>query len=279
MLTAAPTPLRARRLELWRGLARATAGDAAGMREHFERALQAATEQGRPAARCEVLARLALEAARLGAERADEELLALAERSAGEARELVPLFVAHQPWGAQADAALAEVALARGDVAGAGELGRSAMGAIMEAMREDVYPELLLPTARAVLAGGQEEDKQMVRTFLQILLAMTAQRTVDEEVRVRWFKGPIGGEWARLAGPVSEDAVAGVSGNGALSSLGEEERRLLGFLTEGMTTKEIAQRVERSEEAVRLKLQEMFARIGASSRGEATAFALREGVL
>src|SRR5205823_9501222 len=45
--TAAPTPLRARRLEQWRALARATAGDAAGMREHFDRALKTATEQGR----------------------------------------------------------------------------------------------------------------------------------------------------------------------------------------------------------------------------------------
>jgi DNA-binding NarL/FixJ family response regulator len=32
-------------------------------------------------------------------------------------------------------------------------------------------------------------------------------------------------------------------------------------------------------ESVRLKLQQMFAKVGASSRGEATAFALREGVL
>ena len=35
----------------------------------------------------------------------------------------------------------------------------------------------------------------------------------------------------------------------------------------------------RRQESVRLRLQEMFAKIGASSRGEATAFALREGVL
>src|SRR6266540_1699093 len=39
---AAPTPLRARRMELWRGQVRAVAGDAEGMRAHFDRALQAA---------------------------------------------------------------------------------------------------------------------------------------------------------------------------------------------------------------------------------------------
>jgi DNA-binding NarL/FixJ family response regulator len=277
--TAAPTPLRSRRLELWRAMTRAVAGDADGMRRHFERALEAATEQGRPSGRCEILARQALEAARLGAERADEELLALAERSAVEAKDLVPSFVTHQPWGAQADAALAEVALARGDLSGAREAGARVVGAIQEAMREDVYPELLLPTARAVLAAGEEPDRQMVRMFLQLLLAMTAQRTVDEGVRVRWFKGPIGREWARLAGPVGEGALVGAPVNGALSALGEDERRLLGLLTEGLTTEEIAERVDAPVESVRLQLQHMFAKVGASSRGEATAFALREGIL
>jgi DNA-binding CsgD family transcriptional regulator/tetratricopeptide (TPR) repeat protein len=275
----APTPLRARRMELWRAQARAAAGDADGMREHFDRALQMGTNQGRPAARCEILGRLALEAARLGAVRKDDELLSLAERSAREAKELVPLFVGHQPWGIQADAALAEVALARGDLPLAAEAGRAVAGALQEAMREDVYPEILLPTARAIMAAGDDADKRPVLSYLQLLLAMTAQRTADEDVRVRWFRGPIGREWARLAGPVSAGAVSGGAGNGALSGLGEEERRLLGLLTEGMTTREIGDRVGASEDSVRLKLQEMFARIGASSRGEATAFALREGVL
>jgi DNA-binding NarL/FixJ family response regulator len=108
---------------------------------------------------------------------------------------------------------------------------------------------------------------------------MTAQRTVDEEVRVRWFKGPIGREWARLAGPVGNGVVSGAPVNGALSALGDEERRLLGLLTEGLTTEEIAARVDVPVESVRIRLQHMFAKVGASSRGEATAFALREGVL
>jgi DNA-binding NarL/FixJ family response regulator len=249
------------------------------MRGHFDRALTRATEQGRPAGRCEILARLAVEAARLGAEREDEELLDLAERSAAQAKELVPMFVTHQPWGVQADAALAEVALARGDLPAAAEAGRRVAGALTEAMREDVYPEILLPTARAVLAAGEEADKQMIGMFLQLLLALTAQRTVDEDVRVRWFRGPIGREWARLAGPVANGGLAASSGNGHLSGLSTEELGLLGLLTEGLTTELIAERRGESVETVRLQLQQMFAKIGASSRGEATAFALREGVV
>jgi DNA-binding NarL/FixJ family response regulator len=54
---------------------------------------------------------------------------------------------------------------------------------------------------------------------------------------------------------------------------------LLALLTEGLTAAEIAGRIASTEESVRLKLDEMFAKIGASSRGQATAFALTEGVL
>ena len=73
--------------------------------------------------------------------------------------------------------------------------------------------------------------------------------------------------------------MAGATSDGALSALGEDERRLLGLLTEGLTTEQIAERVVAPVESVRLQLQQMFAKVGASSRGEATAFALREGVL
>ena len=112
---AAPTPLRARRLEFWRALAPGRGRRRGRDARAFRPGAAGGYRQGRAAARCEILARLALEAARLGAERGDEELLELAERSAAEAKELAPLFAGHQPWGAQADAALAEVALARGD--------------------------------------------------------------------------------------------------------------------------------------------------------------------
>ena len=94
-------------------------------------------------------------------------------------------------------------------------------GAIQEAMREDIYPEMLLPAARGVLAGGDEPSKQMIRSFLQLLLALTAQRTVDEDVRVRWFKGPIGSEWVRLAGPLSSEGITAGADAGSTSSGGK----------------------------------------------------------
>ena len=86
--SSAPSSNRARQLELWRGTVRARAGDAEGMRRHLEQAVALATSQGRASARCEAVARLAIEAARLGAATGDAELLELAERSANTAREL-----------------------------------------------------------------------------------------------------------------------------------------------------------------------------------------------
>ncbi len=61
-----PLPLASRsiQLETWRGRVRAGAGDAEGMRQHLDRAVAIATEAGQASARCDALARLAVEAAR-----------------------------------------------------------------------------------------------------------------------------------------------------------------------------------------------------------------------
>src|SRR5260221_381450 len=56
------------------------------------------------------------------------------------------------PWGAQADAAVATVALARGDRARALELAQAALTFRQRALREEPHLEILLPAARAVLA-------------------------------------------------------------------------------------------------------------------------------
>ena len=78
-------------------MVRAGAGDADGMREHLDRAITIATESGRASARCEALARLAIEAARLvtlGARDwgADPGLTELVEGSAARVKALLPLL-------------------------------------------------------------------------------------------------------------------------------------------------------------------------------------------
>jgi hypothetical protein len=273
--TEHPSPLRARRLETWRGIADAAAGDAAGMRAHLERAVQQAADSGHAAARCEALARLAVESSRLGVRVGDEELMALAERSAAEASGLSATLPGHAPWGAQADAARARVSLARGRPEEATAFARAAAEALQAARHEDLNLDVLLPGARVLMETGAPDWEGGVRAFVQLSLAMVAQRTIDEDVRVRWLRGPLGREMAALAGPI--DVVAASDGEGDAPA--DADALLLQSLMQGKTNAEIAGELGIDEPAVERRLGELFATIGASSRADATAFAFRERVL
>jgi len=270
-----PTPLRARRLETWRGLSHAVAGDADGMRRHLERAVQLATEAGHPAARCQALARLAVHASRLGAERGDEGLLELAEDAAREAAEIAQDLPGHPPWGAESEAAMATAALARGREDEALEHARAAMAALETAMHDDLYLDVVLPVAGTFQATNAPEWEGL-RPFLQLMLALVAQRTLDEDVRVRWLRGPLGSELTRLAGPIARVPAADDGGGAPID---EADTALLQSLVRGKTNREIAEELGIEEQAVRRRLGELFARIGASSRAEATAFAFHERVV
>ena len=270
---AAPTPLRARKLEAWRGRIMALAGKVEEMRDHLERSVQLAMDQGLPAERCEALALLALEASRLGAERKDEELLALAERSALEAKELLPILPGHPPWGARADAALARVAMARGDSKRAADAGLSAIAALDVSGTEDVLLDIILPAADAIFSGGSEEQAAAMRDRLRVNLGLMSQRILDEDVRVRWFRGPLGRELTRLAGPLATPE-GGPKAASPGAGLAHDETKLLQLLTEGQANREIAAALGQTEDEVSLRLAALFAKIGASSRAEATTVAL-----
>jgi hypothetical protein len=86
--SVAQTRSRTIQLETWRGRVRAGAGDAEGMRDHLEKAVTLATEGGRASARCEALARLAIEASRLLTPGSDADpALIEARRTIGDAGE------------------------------------------------------------------------------------------------------------------------------------------------------------------------------------------------
>jgi DNA-binding CsgD family transcriptional regulator len=244
------------------------------MRGHLRRAAELASEHGQAAARCEALARLAVESARLGAERGDESLLDEAERAGREVEELAPFLSGHPPWVAQAEAALATAALWRGNEEVAADLARSAMSRLQAAMQEDLHLDVLLPVSRVLRATGAPEWEQ-VRGYLQLSLAMIAQRTLDETLRVRWFRGPLGRAMTELAGPIQTVPV----GARDRSTTDEVESALLRSLIQGRTNEEIAEEMGTDEVSVARQLGELFTRIGASSRAEATAFAFRERVL
>jgi DNA-binding NarL/FixJ family response regulator len=207
----------------------------------------------------------------------DGELMAVAETSAREAKGLVELLPGHPPWGIEADAALAEVALARGNAEVALEAAGSALAAMIHAMHEDPLLDAVRAIAKVYVASASGPEKEMVRHQLGLALAMTAMRTMDEDVRARWFRGPMGRELSALAGPLDAQAVS--SGDGAGVGLDESETALLRLLTEGRTNQEIAAEMGLGEAELQRRLAEMFGRIGASSRAEATAFAFREQVV
>jgi DNA-binding NarL/FixJ family response regulator len=273
-----PTPARGRQQELWRGVEAAARGDADGMRGHLERAVQMAADQGLPAARCEALATLALSAAALGTERDDEELLALAERSADAAKELLPLLPGHAPWGAKADAALASVALSRGEPDRAVEAARSAIEALRAAHHEDLNLDVLVPVATAITAAGTDEERTGIVSFLRLQAAVIANRIVDEAIRIRWFRGPFGSALAGIALDPDAPPVRTVK-DVSLEALGDAEADLLRLVVQGLSNEEIAERLDVAPTEIVRRLASMYATIGATSRADATAFAFQSGIL
>lgn len=282
---SAPTPLRTRSLELWRARARAAAGDGDGMRRHFEGAMLLASRAG-AVARCEVAAWLALTAARLGAraghgdgQAADPELLARAEEAAAEVAALVAALPGQPPWAALANAARAEIALARGDLPAAAAAGGAAMQFFEASLTEDVNLETLLSAARGILAAAPPEMAGQVRDWLRMTLSRIAQATVDDRVRVRWLRGPLGRELVELAGVLEADVAAGASPGSAaapaIAALDEVDRRIVHLLTEGLTNREMAESLGLSDTELAERLARVLAQLGASNRAEATSLAFR----
>ena len=206
----------------------------------------------------------------------------LVERSAIQVKELLPQLPGHAPWGAQADAALGTVALMRGDIPGAVMAGGAALEALQAGLHEDVSLEIVIPAARALLAGAPPEVQGFVRGYLQSTLTRIAQGTQDEGVRVRWLTGPVGRELVALAGPMGAAPPTALPARGTAPSPGPSlrdldgpDRRLLQLLTEGRTNGEIAADLDLDEDEVAKRLARLQARLGASSRAEATSLAFR----
>ena len=177
--------------------------------------------------------------------RADPALVELVERSAAQVKELLPLLPGHAPWGAQADAALATVALARGDIEAAAMAGGAALEALQAGLHEDTSLEILIPAARAVFAGAPPEVQAFVRGYLQSTLSRIAQGTADETIRVRWLTRAGRARAGRAGRPDGRTGprrlrAPRVRRRRRRPSLDEHERRLLQLLTEGRTNAEIA---------------------------------------
>ena len=84
----------------------------------------------------------------------------------------------------------------------------------------------------------------------------------------------------RLAGPIEyASIVADGNGHPEATARRTRTRSCSGAWYRARRTREIAAEIGIDEQAVTRRLGELFARIGASSRAEATAFAFRQRVL
>jgi DNA-binding NarL/FixJ family response regulator len=189
------------------------------------------------------------------------------------AKATVSTLPGHPLWGAIADAALSIVFLARGRPDAAAESARRVIAGLDGAMREDLWLEILLPAAKALTEAGTPEEGEKIRDQLRLTLALLAQRTLDENVRVRWFRSPIGRELTRLAGPLAPQSTDGRQEPEA-DTLDEAETDLLRLLTEGRTDEEIESELGMTQAEVVRRLAGLFAKVGASSRADATAVAM-----
>ena len=294
----APSRPRARQLETWRGMARAGAGDAEGMRRHLERAVAMATEGGRASARCEALARLAIEAARLVAAGTSDGSPRRGRRTgpgAGGARRAV---------GGAGEGAAAAPARARA----VGRAGRRRAGHGRPRARRhpgrrhgrrcgprgppgraprgrqpgDRHPGGPGPARRGA-AGGPG-----VRPGLPPVDAVQDRpgnggrgdpRPMAHRARRARARraGRPDGRAAPAGAPAGETAGAtpGSAAPAAGPSLDDAERRLLQLLTEGRTNAEIAAELDLAEDDVAQRLARLLARLGTSSRAEATSLAFR----
>ena len=107
---------------------------------------------------------------------------------------------------------------------------------------------------------------------------MIANRIVDEGVRTRWFRGPIGSALASLAVDPDKPLTRHVQ-DGAVDGLDDEDAQLLKLVVEGLSNEEIADRMSVEASEVARRLASTYAKIGASSRADATAFAFQSRML
>jgi hypothetical protein len=196
---AQPSLPRERQLELCRGFARVAAGDADTAMGYLQRAVGLATQYGSPAARSETLAAAALASARLGAAGDRPQLLEFAEACASESRRLAATLKGPLPWEAQAFAASARVALARGEPSAALEAARSVLACLQTRMPEGLHAEIRLVVAQALLAGGAHDESAEARARIRAVLRTVAERILDDGVRARWFASPLHAELASTA--------------------------------------------------------------------------------
>jgi tetratricopeptide (TPR) repeat protein len=254
----------ARRLEMWRGAHAASLDDVEAMTRHFRRAAELAGQKS-PGERCEALANLGFEYARIAALRGNRDLLQPARQTAEETLDAARQMKGQLPWVSVAHATLALVAEAEGDYNTAADEARKALEIDGETYVNYFIP-ILWVAARTLIATGEPEAPSLSAEIIGGL-SYLAGALGDPEIRDKWFATPMIGEVARIVGFDPATSLAAEEPPGA-------------ELTEGelATLRELAFGAGGSRGLDPGAVDELLAKIGVATTVEAIQYAIQAGV-
>jgi len=139
------------------------------------------------------------------------------------------------------------------------------------------------PAVQIVILTTYDDDQYIVRGLRAGARGYLLKDT-DRNVLFQAIRAAARGE-SLLPADVVDKVVAHLvdGGRGTLpveqETLSPREAQVLGMLAEGAANKEIARRLEISERTVKAHVTGIFNKLGAGSRAEAVAIALRSGLL
>lgn len=267
------SPVLSRKLETWLGLADAAEGRIEEAMEHLEAAATSSIERGSPAGRCEALALVALEAAKMAAAGGPEWLLERAGAAAVQAREAARTLPGRLAWEAQAWAATALVAHVEKDKEKAADATRASLGVLEPRFKRELYLDVLWIAAKTLIVEQAPEGPdlaQEVRENLEII----DRSTVDRKMADLWFAVPMHAELAAIAGyerAIQDDTTG--------AGLAKGDVELLSLLTSGKTDREIAEALGAPTESIEAQLAGLFEKLGVSTLNAAKEYAIKAGVV
>lgn len=260
---AVPSTAMARRLEMWRAARAAARSDAAGLKEHYERAAELAGTKN-PAGRAEAYCALAMETCKLGTATGDTGLLEQATEAAERTLEACASLGGGLPWESVANAVLAVVADIEGRRDDAEEHARIAISTLDGLTHVLHFVDVLWATGR-VLIGHQTPEAGALAYQIAQGLGYLSMNMGDAETRNRWFAVETHRELARLAGFSLSEEIEPIVAN---TELDERDLALLREITSGSDNGE-------TDEAA---VSELLGKLGVGSETEAIEYAIKAGI-
>lgn len=259
---AAPSTAMARRLEMWRGACAASAGQAAEMRQHYERAAELAGFK-HPAAKAEAHCALSVESAKLWATTHEAALLGRAKEAAMQTLEVTRSLPEGCPWESVAHGVLAMAADFEGRTEEAAEEARTALSTLDGLTHVLHYVDVLWAAGR-VLIGQKAPEAEPLKQQVAQGLGYVSMNMLDPDIKTKWFAVDSHRELASLVGFELSEGFAG----GEAIELAPRELEVLRDLASGSN----------DGSATQDEISGLLSKLGVDSATEAIGYAIRAGV-